>query len=284
MPIGYIDQVAHTYAYTLGLYGIQNEKQVSIGESTCNAAFYNKPPTVGGKSLMHMETLTEIALERCATARCAVKLMGDLGVQYGFYGPESSGPAAVALSEAGEALTVSDPDETWMFHILSDDTGASAVWVAQRVPDEHITVVANCFVIGEINLDDSNNFLASPNIYTVAERNNLWSASSGKPFNFLQVYSMKGGLGGMGFACTRRVWRVFTLAAPSLNSIFSPYTDGYGSFGFGPNGDKPYPFSVKPDRLLSARDIMEMNRDQYEGTIFDVTKGPDAGPFGDPMR
>lgn len=34
-PIGYIDQVPHTYAYTLGTYAIQNEKQVSIGESTC---------------------------------------------------------------------------------------------------------------------------------------------------------------------------------------------------------------------------------------------------------
>ena len=68
---------------------------------------------VGGKAAMHMETLTEIALERCATARCAVKLMGELGVQYGFYGPEYNGPIEVAMSEAGEALTVSDPDETW---------------------------------------------------------------------------------------------------------------------------------------------------------------------------
>ncbi|RYY88413.1 hypothetical protein EON63_02370 [archaeon] len=27
--------MSHTYAYTLGTYAIQNEKQVSIGESTC---------------------------------------------------------------------------------------------------------------------------------------------------------------------------------------------------------------------------------------------------------
>ena len=53
------------------------------------------------------------------------------------------------------------------------------------------------------------------------------------------------------FGCTRRVWRVLTLAAPSLLPIFSAYTDGWQSIGYGEKLDQPYPFSVKPDRYAA---------------------------------
>ncbi len=56
------------------------------------------------------------------------------------------------------------------------------------------------------------------------------------------------------------------------------------TFGYGVDGTQPYPFSVKPDTLLSAEDIMRINRDQFEGTAFDMTTGMDAGQFGDPTR
>ncbi|RHY15390.1 hypothetical protein DYB32_010766, partial [Aphanomyces invadans] len=73
---------------------------------------------------------------------------------------------------AGEALTIADAKgEAWMFHILPDDSGASAVWVAQRVPDTHITVVANEFMIHQVNLADTDNFMGSTNMHEIAERN-----------------------------------------------------------------------------------------------------------------
>jgi hypothetical protein len=36
--------------------------------------------------------------------------------------------------------------------VLPDDTGSSAVWAARRVPDDHITVLANMFTIEEIEI------------------------------------------------------------------------------------------------------------------------------------
>ena len=48
-----------------------------------------------------------------------------------------------------------------MFHVAADDSGSSAVWVAKRVPDDHITAVANQFTIGEIDISDKDNYLGT---------------------------------------------------------------------------------------------------------------------------
>ena len=157
-----------------------------------------------------------------------------------------------------------------VFHMLPDDTGKSAIWVAQRVPDDHISAVTNQFVIGDLPYESKNHdFMISHNLFGVALRNGLWSPP--EPLNFARVYGK--GIGRNSYMSTRRIWRIFTLAAPSLQQNFSAYTDEFGTFGYGAKGNESYPFSVKPDKKLTVQDIMNINRDQYEGTPFDMTKG-----------
>ena len=60
----------------------------------------------------------------------------------GFYAADWSGGDA-SKGEGGETLTVVDKNEAWVFHVLGDDTGSSAVWAAQRVPDDHVAAIAN---------------------------------------------------------------------------------------------------------------------------------------------
>ena len=80
--LGYIPQVKHTYGLIESAYGIMNENQVSIGESTCTAKIFAAPLGIdGGKALLEVSELTQIALERSKTAREAVLIMGELAVK-----------------------------------------------------------------------------------------------------------------------------------------------------------------------------------------------------------
>jgi hypothetical protein len=133
----FVAQIAHTFALYEAGYGIMNEHQVGIGESTCAARFWAPPTIAGGKAAIEARQMTQICLERAATARDCIQIMGDLAVQYGFYTADWSG-GDMSLGEGGEALTVVDKEESWVFHVLGDDTHTSAVWVAQRVPDNHV--------------------------------------------------------------------------------------------------------------------------------------------------
>ena len=114
-----------------------NEHQLAMGESTCAAMLVTKSVTNGGKAQIEVGELSRIALERCKTARCAIQLMGELAEGLGYFGADPT------MGEGGESLQITDPLEAWVFHILADDSGESAVWAAQRVHDDRIAAVAN---------------------------------------------------------------------------------------------------------------------------------------------
>ena len=112
--------------------------------------------------MLEASELSQIGLERGKTAREVIQIMGDLAVKYGFYSAEwarsNEEEFATSQGEGGEALSVADPEEGWIFHIVPDDTGSSAVWVAQRIPDDHVAVVSNQFIIRDV-ITDSPDFM-----------------------------------------------------------------------------------------------------------------------------
>ncbi|CAM9441809.1 unnamed protein product [Phaeothamnion confervicola] len=276
MVLGHIPQVNHTYASLEGLYGIINEKQVAIGESTCGAAFMAGPRDeicAMCNALFDISELSRVALERAATAREAIQIMGDLAVEHGFYGSEWDPEDLFSYLEAGESLQVTDPEEAWILHMMPDDTTTSALWVAQRVPDGHFAAVANQFIIREVPREPSENFLFSANLWDVAARSGRWDPESGTELDFTAAFAVRPNDVPHYAYSTRRMWRVFNLLAPSLG--VSPYTT---------TDAIDYPFSAAPDKPLTPQDIIGVIRDHYEGTEFDLTKGPAAGPYGDPDR
>jgi len=251
-----IPQVPHTYGYlTSSIFGYMNEQQVAIGETTIGG----RRELSNTNGYFDITNLSMLALERGATAREAILVMGSLAEKYGY-------------SDGGEELSVADPYEAWVFEIIGPgplwqvgDDAPGAFWVAQRVPDGHVAASANQPVIDQINFDDPENFLFAPGIKEYAIAQGWWKADSKEPFswreNFLAYASVE--------TCGRRIWRVMTLCNPDL---------------VGKIDEKDLPFSVPVKEKLTLADIMAIKADHYEGTEFDTTKGLTAGPWSDPRR
>ncbi len=253
----------HTYGYIHGDFGYMNDRQVSIGESTIGNDRKMENSTSTPK--FDITTLTMIAMERAATAREAIRVMGELGEKYGY-----------GFTDSGEMLAVADPKEVWVFEIMpvgplwTPTSGKpGCVWAAERVPDDHVSVCPNESRIGELDLANKDFFMASPNAVQFAVDQKLYDPKSRKPFNWKRAYSPQNvsaaGTNGMRV----RLWRFFDLVAPSQK--FSPET---------PNMDLP--FSIKPEKKLSVYDVMLMTRDKCEGTVFDTARGLQGGPFSNP--
>ncbi|KAG3121067.1 hypothetical protein PI125_g615 [Phytophthora idaei] len=276
-PLGEIPQVPHTYGYFDQDYGFMNEVQLSIGESTSGARTAGWPTDAGpyGYNMFGIGELTKVALERCDSARCAIQMMGDLAVKYGFYSEDSGDPAKPDYVSAAETLGIADRyGEVWVFHVLTGPQNASAVWAAQRVLDTHVVVVANGFVIREMDLEDSERFMASGNVLSFAEEMGWWNPKQGK-FDFTAAYASPTPDPVRALYMGRRIWRVFDLVAPSLQ--LDSRLGHYPEF-------PTYPLSVEPDRTLDVADVTRLLRDYFQGTPYDLSKGLAAGPFGNPMR
>ncbi len=255
IPLGFIPQVAHTYAYFDGNYGMMNEHQLMFGEATNGAKVTAEPKP--GKLIFYSAELSRVALERCKTAREAIKLMGYLIDTYGYYG-------------TGETMPVADKNEGWVIEMAPSPEGEGGLWVAKRVPDGEVFVAANEFRIRDIDPDDPNT-LYSKNLFEVAKKHKWWNPEEGK-LDWLRTVSK--GEYSHPYYSLRRVWRVQSQLAPSLK--LSPSAEN----GF----TRQYPFSIKPDNKLDVRDVIALYRDYYQGTEFDQSKGMTAGPFGNPYR
>ena len=278
-PLGSIPQAAHTYAYFEQTYGALNENQVGIGESTCSAISWSKhggavtnrcaenDPAPAGCSLFSVDQLSQVCMERSKTARQCVETMGALAEKRGFYGADG-------FEGSGESLMVIDKHEGWIFHVLSDPTGASAIWGAQRVADNHVGVVANAFTIRAMNLSDTAQFLGSAGMPAAAKLAGLGHVCpSASSCDFTRAFS--DGEYAHKFYSGRRMWGGYRILAPSV-----VLPDNYTDLRF----DTVYPTFIKPDKKLTVADLLEVHRTFYQGTKYDMTQGVAAGPFGNPDR
>lgn len=223
------------YSFLNTSYPCLNEKQLAMGETTIKQRDGLQNP----KGLFLIEELERLALQQCTTARDAIKLMGELVKKYGY-------------GDGGECLTIADKNEVWQFEIFGEGKDKiGGVWAAVRIPDDEVGVSANIPRISSINLKDKDNCMASDNVFEVAKRLGYWDGK--EPFKFWKAY---GGGNYLGEEKAYSVRELFILnnIAPSLGLNSSL---------------QELPISVKPEKKISAEDVMWLLSSTYEGTDMD---------------
>ncbi|MCP4178737.1 MAG: dipeptidase [bacterium] len=229
---GEIPEAEKTYAYLNTAYPCLNEKQLAIGETS----IYGHDTLKNTGGLFLIEELERIALQRCSKARDAIKLIGELIKNYGY-------------GDGGECITIADTKEVWQMEIYGEGPDkVGGVWAAQRIQDEHVGISANMSRIAEMDLKNKDYFMASDNMFEIAKKFKLWDGK--KKFKFWEVY-------GNHKPFTIREYYVFNTLAPGLKLDFEA---------------EELPFSVKPEKKVSIRDILAFYRTTYEGTEWDLTK------------
>ena len=256
VPIGYIPEVAHTYAYMDGCYGMANEHGLMLGESTDLCEHLPEVPFKKGGGIFYAAELSRVALERCKTAREAVQLMGSLIDEYGLWG-------------TAETLAVADKEEAWVFEMQMSPTGKGGLWIAEKIPDGDFFIAANQLRIHGIREGDPDQIF-NPRLPAMLKEFG-WAAYD-EEGRLDWMKSLQGKEYNHPYYSKRRVWRAMSLVAPSRN--LPPQVADWDS--------NTYPLSIRPDKKLKVEDIMRLHRDYYQGTPFDKSKSSLAGLYGSP--
>ncbi len=251
--LGEIDEVPKTYR----VVGNMNEHQLVISETTYGGRKSLRNPKGG----IDYGSLMWTALQRARTAREAIRVMIALVDKYGYY-------------SWGETFSIADPNEVWIMDLIGKGPGIKgALWVARRVPDGYVAAHANQPRIHRFPLNDPKSCLYAKDVISFA-RAKGWFKGEDKKFSFADVYApadcrdlrVREG----------RVWAFFHRVARKAKVPID--------YAACKPGAKPMPIWVKPDRKIGPRDLMDLMRDHFEDTPFDLRKGIGAGPWGLPYR
>ncbi len=228
-----IPQVAETWAYywteTLSPDGYSfsdgyiNEWGVSIVSDSMITSNEKNPAIKDGGVGYGIRTAMA---QRAKTAKEAVMIASDLLKTYGYF-------------HGGRSYQIADANEAWIMQIVKGNH-----FVAKRVADDEIVVMSNAYTIRGVDLKDSKNVIASPDLITYAIENGWYKpakAGDYSDFDFAKAYQ----------ADEVRDWdfNALRLMAGLKTLTGKDYTDRQN-----------LPFSVKVSRKVTVEDVKDVLR------------------------
>lgn len=123
----------------------------------------------GGIGFLFRRTIAE----RAHNAREAVKIAGEIIEKYGYFG-------------AARNYTVADKDEAWIINVVK-----GRHYVAKRIPDDKVMLISNYLAIRDVDLNDKENVIASPDLIEYAIKMGRYKpakAGDYSDFDFSRAY------------------------------------------------------------------------------------------------
>ena len=179
---------------------------------------------------------------QCKTAKEAVNKLAELIDQYG--------------SEEGNILFLADQNEAWIFEIYGGHT-----YCAMKMPSDKVAVFGNEFMIGTVDQKDTENYVFSKDLFSTIDK--VGAVKENGQYNLVKSISAP-----LEDYSNMRTWIGHKLLSPSTVGDYK--TDEY------------YPLFYTPDNKVSVTQVMEIYRNRYEGTAYDMSKTENAAlrPIG----
>lgn len=184
--------------------------------------------------------IPSVILPSAKTARDGVLLLGKI--------VETKG------SGEGFGVSIADKNEAWYV-----ECGSGHRWVAVRIPDDSYFVTGNQLRIGDVNLNDTKNYLGSKDVKTFAAEKGLYDPNK-ESFNFAKIYGSNDTAYDLKYNYPRVWWGEHLLTPSAVQEA----------------GKTDYPLFMKPDKKITLSDVMSVLRSHYEGTQYDPYKVADA--------
>lgn len=263
---------SHTYGYTYVrdsyAYGecVQDENGNDIGEPYAAAGTNEKGVSITATVSTHYNeqaeaadplvdtgiceiSMTSILLGGAATAKEGVELLADIIDTYG----------------AGEcnALVISDTSEVWYFEVVSGHQ-----YAAVKLPDDKAAVNPNIMLLGEIDLEDTENVVVSKDLVKVAQEGGFYQTGENGKFHVAKSYAVSDSKPGQYSRYYQGLYYLDPAQAAQMdvNNI--------------DNNVNPLPLLVDPAKKLSTMEVLQFLGYRGEGSAMNSNEDPDIYPIG----
>lgn len=246
---GMTDENGNNYGEPYGAAGV-NENGVSISATVSTA--YNAEAEAADPLLdtgICEISIASVVLGSASTAREGVEILAGILDTYG--------------SGECNAIVISDANESYYMEIVSGHQ-----YAAVKLPADKITVNPNIMLLGEIDVDDTENVIVSKGLLKTAEDNNFYRTGENGKFHVAKSYAEQNSGKGQYSRYYQGVYYVNPEEADTID------VNGVN------NNVNPLPFYIDAAKQLSTLDVLHYLAYRGEGSKMDSNQNPSIYPIG----